>query len=128
MNLATLRADMEIGIRQLEAGQGRELDIEDVISRARAEHSSGYHYSCVLCFRWDCWAAAWWARRQRDQAITAAGSIWRRAKRVTTRRISCTDQRISAGGLSQTFLDQNASCVRGQDDLTSGYGPGFETA
>src|SRR4051812_16293497 len=29
--------------------------------------------------------------------MTAAGSIWRCAKRVTTRRISCTDQRISGG-------------------------------
>ena len=38
--LAALRADIEIGLRQLEAGQGRELDIEDVIRRARAEHGS----------------------------------------------------------------------------------------
>jgi len=38
--LAELRADVEIGIRELDAGLGDELDIEDVIRQARAEHAS----------------------------------------------------------------------------------------
>src|SRR4051795_3723528 len=46
---------------------------------------------------WASCAAAWWARRHRDHAMTAAGWIWHRAKREATRRISCTDQRISGG-------------------------------
>ena len=33
-----------------------------------------------------------------------------------------------AAGLSQTFPDRYASRVRGRDDLTSGYGSGFQTA
>jgi hypothetical protein len=33
--LNALRADLEIGIRQLDAGEGKELDIEDVLRRAR---------------------------------------------------------------------------------------------
>jgi hypothetical protein len=33
--LNALRADLEIGIRQLDAGEGRKLDIEDVLRRAR---------------------------------------------------------------------------------------------
>ena len=37
--LARLRAELEIGIRQLDAGEGKELDIEEVIARARAEHA-----------------------------------------------------------------------------------------
>ncbi|HEX4114229.1 MAG TPA: hypothetical protein VH020_16970 [Stellaceae bacterium] len=37
--LASLRAELEIGIRQLDTGQGKELDIEEVIARARAEHA-----------------------------------------------------------------------------------------
>ena len=36
--LSALRADVAIGIRELDAGQGRPLDIEDVIRQARAEH------------------------------------------------------------------------------------------
>jgi hypothetical protein len=32
-----LRADIAAGVRSLDAGQGRELDIEDVIARARAK-------------------------------------------------------------------------------------------
>jgi hypothetical protein len=36
--LNALRADVEIGIRELDAGEGRPLDIEDVIRQARAEH------------------------------------------------------------------------------------------
>jgi hypothetical protein len=37
--LAELRAEIEIGIRELDAGLGEELDIDDVIRRARAEHA-----------------------------------------------------------------------------------------
>ena len=37
--LAELRAEIEIGIRELDAGLGEELDIEDVIRQARAEHA-----------------------------------------------------------------------------------------
>src|SRR4051794_1208002 len=33
-----------------------------------------------------------------------------------------------AMGLSQTFSDRYASCVRGQHGLTCGYGLGFQTA
>ena len=36
--LSALRADVATGIRELDAGQGRPLDIEDVIRQARAEH------------------------------------------------------------------------------------------
>ena len=36
-SLATLRAELEIGIRELDAGLGEELDIEDFIRQARAE-------------------------------------------------------------------------------------------
>jgi hypothetical protein len=36
--LARLRAEVEIGIHQLDEGQGRPLDIEDVIRQAREEH------------------------------------------------------------------------------------------
>ncbi len=39
--LNALRAEVEIGIRQLDAGEGRELDIEDVIRQAREEHGRG---------------------------------------------------------------------------------------
>ena len=39
--LNALRAEVEIGIRQLDAGEGRELDIEDVIRLAREEHCRG---------------------------------------------------------------------------------------
>jgi hypothetical protein len=37
--LAELRATIEIGLRQLDAGEGKELDIEELISRARGEHA-----------------------------------------------------------------------------------------
>ena len=37
-SLAELRAEIEIGIRELDAGLGEELDIEAVIRQARAEH------------------------------------------------------------------------------------------
>ena len=39
--LARLRAEVEIGIWQLDAGEGRELDIEDVIRQARKEYGRG---------------------------------------------------------------------------------------
>jgi signal transduction histidine kinase len=39
--LNALRAEVEIGIKQLNAGEGRELDIEDVIRKAREEHGRG---------------------------------------------------------------------------------------
>ena len=35
--LNALRADIEVGIRELDAGKGRPLDSEDVIRQARAE-------------------------------------------------------------------------------------------
>src|SRR4051812_23888867 len=40
--------------------------------------------------------------------MTAAGWIWCRAKREATRRISCTDQRISGG-----FCGSSAGCFLG---------------
>jgi hypothetical protein len=36
--LALLRAEIEIGIRELDAGMGKELDVEDVIREVRVEH------------------------------------------------------------------------------------------
>lgn len=36
--LRSLHADIEQGVRSLDAGRGRELDIEDVIARARSQH------------------------------------------------------------------------------------------
>jgi hypothetical protein len=39
--LGALRAEVAIGLRQLDAGEGRELDIEDVIRQAREEHGRG---------------------------------------------------------------------------------------
>jgi hypothetical protein len=39
--LNVLRAEVEIGTRQLDAGEGRELDIEDVIKQAREEYGRG---------------------------------------------------------------------------------------
>ena len=38
--LRRLRAKIEKGIESLDRGEGRELDIEDVIRRARAKHGS----------------------------------------------------------------------------------------
>ena len=35
--LNALRADLEVGIRELDAGQGREVAIEDLLRRARAQ-------------------------------------------------------------------------------------------
>jgi hypothetical protein len=37
--LAELRAEIEIGVRELDAGLGEDIDIEDVIRQARAEHA-----------------------------------------------------------------------------------------
>jgi len=37
--LAQLRAEIEIGVRELDAGLGEKLDIEAVIREARAEHA-----------------------------------------------------------------------------------------
>lgn len=37
--LSELRAEIEIGIKELDAGLGEELDIEDVIREARKEHA-----------------------------------------------------------------------------------------
>lgn len=37
--LADLRSEIEAGVRELDAGMGRELDIEDVIRQAREEHA-----------------------------------------------------------------------------------------
>jgi hypothetical protein len=37
--LAKLRAEIEAGVRELDAGMGEELDIEDIIKQARDEHA-----------------------------------------------------------------------------------------
>ncbi len=37
--LDELRTEIEIGIRELDAGMGEELDIEDVLRQARDEHA-----------------------------------------------------------------------------------------
>jgi hypothetical protein len=39
--LSELRAEIEIGIKELDAGEGKELDIEELIRDARNEHASG---------------------------------------------------------------------------------------
>jgi hypothetical protein len=39
--LAELRSELDIGIRELDAGLGEPLDIEDVIAQARKEHAAG---------------------------------------------------------------------------------------
>jgi hypothetical protein len=36
--MVALRADVEIGLRELDAGLGKELDIADVIKQARRRH------------------------------------------------------------------------------------------
>jgi type IV secretory pathway TrbF-like protein len=38
-HLRALRSDIDQGLRSLDAGHGREVDIEDVIARARASHA-----------------------------------------------------------------------------------------
>jgi hypothetical protein len=37
-SLAQLRAEIEVGFQELDAGLGEEIDIEDVIRQARVEH------------------------------------------------------------------------------------------
>jgi hypothetical protein len=37
--LTELRAEIQIGLDELDAGQGQELNIEDVIRQAREEHA-----------------------------------------------------------------------------------------
>jgi Arc/MetJ-type ribon-helix-helix transcriptional regulator len=39
--LAELRAEIDIGIRELDAGKGEPLDIEELIEQARAKHAKG---------------------------------------------------------------------------------------
>ena len=39
--LDELRTALETGMRQLDAGEGEELDIEEVIGRARRNHAKG---------------------------------------------------------------------------------------
>jgi hypothetical protein len=39
--LAELRGELDIGIRELDAGLGEPLDIEDLIAQARKEHAAG---------------------------------------------------------------------------------------
>lgn len=39
--LTALRNEIDIGIRELDAGKGEPLDIEEVIRRAREEHARG---------------------------------------------------------------------------------------
>jgi len=39
--LAKLRAGIDAGMRELDAGLGEELDIEDIIRQARDEHARG---------------------------------------------------------------------------------------
>src|SRR3954465_14659260 len=56
-----------------------------------------YHYSCIRRFRCERCALAWWARRQHDQAMMRAGWMRRWARRVATRRISWSDQRVRPG-------------------------------
>jgi hypothetical protein len=38
-HLRALRGDIDQGLRSLNAGSGRQVDIEDVIARARAAHA-----------------------------------------------------------------------------------------
>jgi hypothetical protein len=39
--IAKLRTEIEAGVRELDAGMGEELDIEDIIKQARDEHARG---------------------------------------------------------------------------------------
>jgi len=39
--LSTLRSDLEVGIRQLDAGEGRELDINGFLQEMSAQHRKG---------------------------------------------------------------------------------------
>ncbi len=37
-NLSSLRAEIQIGLDELDAGKGEELDVEELIREARKEH------------------------------------------------------------------------------------------
>jgi hypothetical protein len=39
--LRLLRDDIDAGVRSLEAGEGREVDMRDIVSRAHARHEKG---------------------------------------------------------------------------------------
>ena len=39
--LSELRAEIEVGIKELDAGEGEELDVEKIIRDARKEHAKG---------------------------------------------------------------------------------------
>ncbi len=39
--LAALRAEIELGIAELDAGKGEELDLEDFLRQLREEHAKG---------------------------------------------------------------------------------------
>ena len=39
--LSELRSAVEVGVRELDAGKGETLDIEEVIGEARAQHARG---------------------------------------------------------------------------------------
>ena len=39
--LSELRSEIDIGIRELDAGRGEPLDIDEVIRQARKEHGAG---------------------------------------------------------------------------------------
>jgi hypothetical protein len=40
-SLDQLRTEVEIGLRELDAGLGKDLDIEEIIRAARADHARG---------------------------------------------------------------------------------------
>jgi hypothetical protein len=44
--IAHVRAELEIGVRQLDAGLGKPLDIEEVITTARAQHGNFLNQAC----------------------------------------------------------------------------------
>ncbi len=39
--LTALRADLELGLRSLDRGEGRKLDVREIIRRARERHDVG---------------------------------------------------------------------------------------
>jgi hypothetical protein len=45
--LAELRAEIEVGLRELDAGLGEDLDIEDVIREARDEYARKAQAGCL---------------------------------------------------------------------------------
>jgi hypothetical protein len=46
--LRNLRADLAKGIRSLDAGRGKELDIEDLIKRARRRNAKAWAKACLV--------------------------------------------------------------------------------